>query len=314
MENIENNIVEDVTVTANPANIVDQAKLMGAIDRILIKKSIARRVSDIQPLKGPVGIITGAEWDKTTGKLTIAKTDVEAKTKKIRTEFTQEALQDLKGIYNESFYELLAHYLVDEMSYHIDSEFITMVRARANPVADIAFPGATYDENLLSLGRAIAIKVSKGLADLPISDNRAPVGWAIVSSDVASALGLTTNVNENVEMVDGANDTDNSPSYLGRLNGVDYYIDYTNPNDGTNSVVFGVKGNGISKGSTIYCPYRKDWMEAVDPETGENVYFLMNRSAMVVNPLDEKFYNAGAGTSAFLGKFNVDLSTMAIFA
>ena len=315
MEDINNNVIlEDVAVTGNPSNIVNQAHLMGAIDKILVKKSIARRVSDIQPLNAPVGIVTGAEWDKTTGKLTLAKADVEATTKKIRTEFTQEALQDLQAIYGESFYDILAHYLVDELAYKIDADFITMVRDRANPIADISFPGVTYDENLLSLGRAIAIKVSKGLADLPISDNRAPVGWAIVSSDVASALGLTTNVNENVEMVDGENEADRSPSYLGRLNGVDYYIDYTNPNDGTNSVVFGIKGNGISKGSTIYCPYRKDWMEAIDSETGQNAYFLMQRSAMVINPLDEKFYNAGVGESAFLGKFNVDLSTMAIFA
>lgn len=295
--------------------LVNQPLLLGAIDKILIKKSIARRVSDIQQLKGPSGIITGAEWDKATDTLKIAKADVIAGTKKIRTEFTKEAIQDLKGIYNESFYELLAHYLVDEMSYQIDAEFITMVRARAGAVADISFPGANYDENLLSLGRAIAIKINKGLADLPISDNRAPVGWAIVSSDIASVLGLTTNVNEDVAAVDGPNDVeDNSPSYLGKLNGVDYYVDYTNPNDGTNSVVFGVKGNGISKGSTIYCPYRQDWISTVNPENGEDIFFLMHRSAMAVNPLDEKYYDGGAGKSAFLGTFNVDLSTMAIFA
>jgi hypothetical protein len=404
--------------------IVNQPLLLGAIDRILTKKSIARRVSDIQQLKGPTGIITGAEWDKATDTLKIAKADIIAATKKIRTEFTKEAIQDLKGIYDESFYDLLAHYLVDEMSYQIDADFITMVSDRAEDKNGLVFPGANYNENLLSLGRSIAIKVTKELANLPISDNRSPIGWAIVSSNIASVLGLTTNVNENVEMVDGENERDKSPSYLGKLNGVDYYIDYTHTPapevvevpavaqintvtlgalvdattysitvNGTeyslqylvathtnvagyatalaalvdantdvsatastnvitvtalaagtsytistsdallvlletqanvvyiapvaevlDSVIFGLKGNGISKGSTIYAPYRQDWISTVDPSTGEDIFFLMHRSGMTINPLDEKYYNAGAGSSAFLGKFSVDLSDLAIFA
>lgn len=304
MEN--KNIVEDVSVVANPTNIINQEELLGAIDKILIKRSIARRVSDIQPIKGPAGIITGAEWDKSTGTLKLAKAEIEAKTRKIRTEFTQEALQDLKSIYKENFYDILAHYLVDEMAYEIDSDFITMVSDRAKPVADITFPGIKYDQNLRSVGQAIAIKINKGLSDLPISDNRAPIGWAIVSSDIASILGLTTNLGEGEE--------DDSPSYLGRLNGVDYYIDYTNPNDGINSVIFGIKGNGISKGSTIFSPYRQDWISTVDDESAEGIFFLMHRSGMVINPLDKKYYEAINGSSAFIGKFNVDLLDMAIFA
>ena len=294
--------------TLNEENfMVDQPKLIGAIDRILIKRSLAKRVSDVQPMTGPVGIITGAQWDKDTGTLTLAKADVNAETKKIRTEFTIEALQDLKGIYKENFYDVLAHYLVDELVYQLDDSFLTMVKDRASTKATLSFAGTDFDNSLWAVGQSISITVNKGLADLPISDNRSPLGWAIVSSNVASLLAGTLN-DSNSEGLD-----DDSPSYLGRIAGVEYYIDYTHPNDGTDSVVFGIKGNGYSKGSTIYSPYTMQWIDAINPDNGEQIFFLLNRSGMAINPLDEKMYNAGNGVSGFLGKFDVDLNDLAIF-
>jgi len=281
---------------------------MGAIDKILIKRSIAKRVSDVQVLKGPVGIISGAEWDKTTSKLTIAKSDVEAATTKIRTEFTKESLQDLQGIYNESFYDVLAHYLVDELTYKIDEKFLTMVKDRATTKDTLVFAGADFNTSLWAVGQSIAITVNKGLCDLPISDNRSAQGWAVVSSNVASLLAGTLNDANN----DGLDDE--SPSYLGRIAGVDYFIDYTHPNNGLDSVVFGIKGNGFSKGSTIYSPYNQTWIETVDSDTGEGVFFLMDRTAMAINPLDIKYYNGGSGVSGFLGKFDVDLSSLQVFS
>jgi hypothetical protein len=291
----------------NENSMINQEVLVGAIDKILIKESIARRVSDIQPLKGPVGIISGAQWDKTTGKITIAKQDIEAATRKIRTEFTIETLQDLQGIYGESFYDFLAHYITDELVYKIDKDFLTMAQARATTKDTLTFTEAENGKWLSSIGQSISVTVNKGLCDLPISDNRSAQGWAVVSSNVASLLAGTLN-DDNSEGLD-----DESPSYLGRIGGVDYFIDYTHPNDGVDSVLFGIKGNGYSKGSTIYSPYNKQWIDTINAETGEQIFFLMDRTAMEINPLDNKYYDGGVGVSGFLGKFNVDLTDLQIF-
>lgn len=301
MDNQENQTINEENF------MINQPKLIGAIDKILIKRSIAKRVSDVQPMNGPVGIITGAQWDKTDGKLTLAKTDINAVTEKIRTEFTIEALQDLESVYKESFYDVLGYYIVDELAYKIDDTFLTMVKNRASTKASLSFSGSDYDTSLWSVGQSIAIAVNKGLCDLPISDNRSAQGWAVVSSNVASLLAGTLNDSNN----EGLNDE--SPSYLGRIAGVEYYIDYTHPNDGTDSVVFGIKGNGFSKGSTIYAPYLSQWIDTINPENGERIYFLLNRTGMAINPLDEKYYDAGNGVSGFLGKFDIDLSDLAIF-
>ena len=286
--------------------MVNQPLLMGAIDKILIKSSIAKRVSDTQHLKGPLGIVSGAEWDSAESKLKIAKAEVEAVTRRIRTEFTEEALADLESIYKEDFYDVLAHYLIDEMVYQIDKDFIEMVKLRAASKTSLSFSGADYNNALWAVGQTIAVKVSKSLNDLPISDNRSPLGWAIVSSNIAALLAGT------LKDIPTPDLDDNSPSYLGKIAGVDYYIDFTHPNDAKDSIIFGLKGNGISKGSTIFAPYKKEWIETLDPSTGEKIFFLLERSTAVINPLDNKYYDNGAGESAFVGKIDVDVSDLAV--
>jgi len=298
--------MNDITLNEDIA-MVYQPELLGAIDKILVKDSIARRVSDEQKLTGPLGIITGASWDKITDKMTLATADVSAITRKIRTQFTLESLQDLKNTYKESFYDLLARYIVDELAYRIDADFITMISTRAPLVDSLVFDAANYNNALWAVAQSISIRVNKGLADLPISDNRSQLGWAVVSSNVASLLAGTLNDNGD----SGTGEV--SPSYLGRIGGVDYYIDYTNPNTGVDSVIFGIKGNGFSKGSTIYSPYKQEWIDTIDPSTGESVLFLLDRTGMSINPLDNAYYNNGAGLSGFLGKFNVDVSTLQVF-
>jgi len=294
--------------TINENEIVNQAELIGAIDKILIKESIARRVSDLQPLNGPVGIITGSKRDKDEDKLILSHEDIRAITRKIRTEFSVEAIKDLQSIYKENFSDFLATYIVDEMAYKIDKDFLLMSKLRAGDKGSLSFAGADFDNALWAVGQTIAIKVNKGLADLPISDNRSPKGWAVVSSNVASLLGgvLGDNTKDTLD--------DESPSYLGNFAGVEYYIDYTHPNDGNESVLFGIKGNGYSKGSTIFSHYITQWIEAVDANTGEPVFFALDRTGMGINPIDKEYYDGGDGVSGFLGKFSVDLSDLKAFS
>jgi len=284
-------------------SIVNNAELIGSLDKILKKKSIAVRVSDVQPTLHPLSMIVGADFSVDDDKLKINKQEGSVNTKRIRSVFTDEALQNLESTYKESFHDILALYLSDELTYRIDKEFMDLVKDRAKVVSDMSFDDS-YDKDLFAVGQAIAIKVNKGLSDLPISDNRSPNGWAVVSSNIASILSLTTNLKEGID--------DDSPSYLGRLSGVDYYIDYTHDNSAENSVVFGIKGNGLTKGSTIFSPYTHTWIETTDSSSGEPVAFLMSRNATFINPLDEKYYDNGNGESGFLGKINIDVSDLTV--
>lgn len=298
---MENNLILEDT---SSIDIASQEKLLGAIDRLLVKRSICRRCSDVQPMTGPVGVVTGSSWDKVNKKLEVKKAEIQAVTDKIMTEFTQEALDDLKGIYGEDLYELIAHYVIDEVVYAIDSRYITMIKDRAKNTGTLTFSAAEYDKFLESAGKSIVIKVIKGLADLPLTDNKSPGGFCIVSPAVAAIITMSTQLSDNIKSeIDTG---DESPSYLGNLAHIDFYVDYTY-NGITDNVVFGLKGNGFSKGSTIYCPYLRKWYEYRDPSTGEINYFITNRGTAVINPLDDGV------ESTYLGKFSVDLTDLSVF-
>ena len=288
-------------------NIISQEKLLGAIDRILVKKSIAARVSDMQPSTGPLGIVLGVQRDKVQDKLIVKRKEIVPETEKIRTEFTLEAMEDMFALYGEDIYEVLAYYLVDELSYIIDEKFIGMLSDRASVVKTLSFPAVDFSKSLKVVGQTIGIAIVKGLSDLPISDNRHPEGFAILSSDIAAIMALTTTLGDPNQQ---PREEDNSPSYLGTLAGVDYYVDYTNPNNGINSVIFGIKGNGISKGTSILSPYTREWVDVVDSSTGEKAYFLYDRTGMTINPLDDIYFEDGVTPSGFVGKINIDISEL----
>jgi len=280
--------------------IINQKQLLGNIDRILIKKSIAFRVSDIQALSGPVGVISGASWKN--GKLSVKTTDIIAETRKIETQFSHESLQDLFGIYGEDIYNLIGHYVIDELMYRIDKDFIDFIKSKASNKGSFQFPGATYNARLEEVAMSIVIKVNKGLNDLAISDNRSPNAWAIVSSNVASLLSSAIGT----FLPEDSSNTDDSPSFIGKIAGVDYYTDYTHINNNTDNIIFGIKGNGYSKGSTIISPYTRTWIDTMTNENGENVFFLVDRLGIGINPLDDGVI------SEFLGKFSIDLSDLNI--
>jgi len=292
-------------------NIVSQEQLLGVIDKILIKRSIAGRCSDVQKLNGPLGIILGARRDKVNNKLIIKRKEIEPELEKIDTGFTQETLEDYAALYKEDITNIMGHYLTDELMYTIDNKYITMIKDRAIDRGTLTYTATNFKDSLYSVGQSIAIKINHGLNDLPISDNRSNRSFAIVSGNVAAVLALTTNLSDPNNPPN--NEYDNSPSYMGTLAGVDYYIDYTFQTNGTNTpdeVVYGIKGNGITRGSTVITPYTREWKEILDPKDGSRNYFLFDRTGMAINPLDD-YYVSETGDSGFLGKFKVDLSDLA---
>jgi hypothetical protein len=288
-------------------NIISQEKLLGSIDRIIQKKSIAARISEKQPMSGPLGIVLGTQRDTVNDKLIIRRKEIIPETEQIKTEFTEETLQDMFNIYGEDIYDVLAYYLVDELAYKIDEKFITMLKDRAGLFGTMVYNHADYKHSLYAVGQSIGMAIVKGLADLPISDNRHPEGFAIVSPDVAAVLALSTTLGDPNQT---PNEDDSSPSYMGTLAGVDYYIDYTHDGSSTNNVVFGIKGNGISRGTAVLSHYTQEWVSTTNSETGEKNFFLFDRTGMTINPLDDIYIDNGE-SSAFCGKLNIDITNLA---
>jgi hypothetical protein len=288
-------------------NIVNQEQLLGVIDRITKKRSIAARIADKQPMSGPLGVVLGMQRDKDNDKLIIKRKEVTPTTEIIKTEFTQEAIQDMFTIYGEGIYEVLAYYLVDELAYKIDERFITMLRNQAVKVGEFTYTHADFKDSLYAVGQSMGMAIIKALADLPISDNRPAEGFAICSPDVAAVLALSTTLGDPNQT---AREEDDSPSYLGTLAGVDFYVDYTHDGGVTYNIIIGTKGNGISKGTAILAPYTQEWVETTDADSGEKQFHFFDRTGMTINPLDDIYIDADS-KSGFVAYLDIDLTDIA---
>ena len=287
-------------------NIVNQEVLVGFLDKIVQKRSIAVRVSDVQPLTGPFGVTVGTSFDKATKKFIVEKGEITAETRKIETHFTYESLEDFKNIYGERFEEMLAYYLSDDLIYQIDHDFMTMVKTRGALVKTAAFSGAEFNNALSEVALALLVLVNNEQAKLPLSDNRSTYSWAVVNNDVGSLISSSLNL----ELTDDEK-KDPSASYIGTAAGVNYYIDFTHDNSATDAIVFGIKGSSYSRGSTIYSNYKSELISTTDANSGEGKIFLIDRTGIAINPLDKPYFDAGK--SGFIGKINVDLSDLEIF-
>ena len=282
---------------------INESFIVGKLDKLMKKVSIARRVSDNQPLIAPNGFITGVRRDKEADKLIINSKIIKANLRRISTFYTKESIMDLEKIYKEDFQEILSDFIIDELAYKIDKDFIEMVNDRAENKGSVVFD-SSYDTAMDSVALSIIMRVNRGLSDLPISDNRSANGWAIVSSDIGALLsGIIVTSEDN---------KDYSPSYIGKIGGVDYYIDYTHANTAENSVLFGIKGNGSTRGSTIYSEYSKELIFSVNADDLQENYVLIDRTALSINPFDDEYLEKGE-KSGFLGKLDVDLSALKIY-
>lgn len=283
-------------------DIVNTEVLVGAIDRIIQKDSIAYQVSDIRKLTGPTGKVNGYRRDKLNDKMIVSSALVEAFSRTIKSEFTLETLKDNAKLYGENFHDVLAYYFVDELAYEVDADFIDMCKTAAFVAPSLSFTGATYDANILDVVTQVFAKINKERVNLATRSKRPLKTWAVVSPNIASLL-----MNNSILAQDVAKG-ETGVSLLGTFAGMDIYLDNTH-SDTVDYVLLGVKGNGYSKGATIVAPFEHTFFTSDKAASGERCYFMLDRVAMLQNPSD----TMGVGMSSMMTRFSIDLSDLALY-
>ena len=270
---------------------------------IMKKKSIAFRIADEIIATAPNSVAFGMQRDPENDKFIIEKSDLPLKTYHIKTEITQEFLQDLEKIFNINDVEkILLKYVENDLIYEIDKDLIDLLKNNAKQIDKLTIDGSDISHRTETAALMILVYINKILNDFALSDNRSEIGFAIVNSDVGALLSALKPQQDS--------ENDNSPSYVGRLSGIDIYIDFTNDNSGTDAVIVGTKGNGITEGSVQLQRYPKIIpVKAIDAGSGEPTAHFFYKIGMCINPLD-KIYTKDGGDSQFVGKFDVDLSKL----
>jgi hypothetical protein len=243
---------------------------------------------------------------------TIDKTQVLAKTRQLKAEYSMELAQDLKAVHGLDAESELANILSAEILAEINREVIRKIvvsgklggKIAANGTGDGVFDlvadadGRWAVEKFQSLIFAIEANANKIAQDT----RRGKGNFVIASSNVASALaasgGLTFG-GESGLAVDNMGNT-----FAGTLNGgLKVYVD---PYATTDYATVGYKGANAFDAGVFYCPYVPLTMvRAVGENSFQPKIAFKTRYGLVGNPLTQAAGALGAGSNPYYRTFNV---------
>ena len=245
----------------------------------------------------------------------IEKVAVEAKTRKLKAEYSLELAQDMRAIHGIDAEAELSNILSAEILAEINREVIRTIyqTAKVGAVAGTTATAGTFDLDVDSNGRW-SVEKFKGLmfqiereANVVGQETRRGRGnFIICSADVASALQMAGVLDYAPALQNNLTVDDTSTTFAGVLNGkYKVYIDPYTGNGGANPQFFvvGYKGASATDAGLFYAPYVPlQMMRAVDPNSFQPKIAFQTRYGMVANPFSQ---GANAVTGALTPNANV---------
>jgi len=245
----------------------------------------------------------------------IEKVAVEAKTRKLKAEYSLELAQDMRSIHGLDAEAELSNILSAEILAEINREVIRTIysTAKRGAVAGTTATAGTFDLDVDANGRW-SVEKFKGLmfqiereANVVGQETRRGRGnFIICSADVASALQMAGVLDYTPALQNSLNIDDTSTTFAGVLNGkYKVYIDPYTGNGGANPQFFvvGYKGASATDAGLFYAPYVPlQMMRAVDTNSFQPKIAFQTRYGFVANPFSQ---GANAVTGALTADSNV---------
>lgn len=236
------------------------------------------------------------------------RVSVEAKTRKLKAEYTLEMAQDLKAVHNLDAEAELMNVLQFEIASEIDRELIDAINdnatataawvyGTAGPASGSSADGQWEQEKL----RTLYTRIIKEANRIAVTTRRGPGNFILASTNVISALEGLNNflysaVPNDVGPVGGV-------TRVGTLDGrFAVYVDtfFTDPVNNLEYVTVGYKGPGNMDTGVVYCPYVPIMMQKVTHElTFQPAIGVLTRSAICFNLF---------GTQNYYRRFTVDFA------
>ena len=222
----------------------------------------------------------------------IEKATVTAKSRALKAEYTLELAQDLKAIHGLDAETELANILSTEILAEINREVIRTINSQAKGGARTAntaingiFNLATDADGRWSVEKikGLILQLEREANTIAKETRRGKGNFAIVSSDVASALAASGMLDYAPAMSTALNVDDTGNTFAGVLNGrMRIYID---PYATTDYVNVGYKGTNPYDAGVFYCPYVPLTMvRAVAEESFQPKIGFKTRYGMASNP------------------------------
>ena len=223
---------------------------------------------------------------------TIEKATVTAKSRALKAEYTLELAQDLKAIHGLDAETELANILSTEIMAEINREVVRTINSQAKLGAGTTNTAINGIFNVQSDAdgrwsvekfKGLIVQMEREANTIAKETRRGKGNFAIMSSDVASALAASGMLDYTPAMSTNLNVDDTGNTFAGTLNGrMRCYID---PYATTDYVNIGYKGTNPYDAGLFYCPYVPLTMvRAVGENTFQPKIGFKTRYGMVSNP------------------------------
>lgn len=229
----------------------------------------------------------------------IGKT-LEVKTRKVKSKVSQEFIQDLQAMYGEDFQkDVLENEFSSEIIQSIDNEIISYLKSIATPISDVVLKNSLgMQSGIAALGEDIYANLYKLTIDI-MRNTKRKKNFFVLADAATTALLLNSPLHAKPQ-VDKTN-----TYFMGKVGGLfDLYMD---PYSIDHYVLVGYKSEDSDLGDSglIFAPYMNTIHEAVEPDTGKQIFFNTMRYAYITHPQDT---TTGVSDSIFFKMFNIDMS------
>lgn len=223
--------------------------------------------------------------------LRILSESVTAKTRKLKTKWSNEAEQDMKIIHNIDAEKELVALLSNEVALEIDREILRDLLLQSFHKEVFAFNAVGQTFDYLNPNKALADRIVQLCNKVYRFTKLGVANWVVTSPNVAAKLETVKGFEPAQAGAGDNNNLEFGIAYAGRLNGkIDIYKDAIFPNG---KVLVGYKGSNFMQSGYFYAPYVPIQMTPtiIDPEDFTPRKGLMTRYGKIL--VDGGQYNYG---------------------
>lgn len=252
------------------------------------------------------GTTSGSAWSEMT--FSIERTDVSAKSRKLKASFTHELRHDLKQIHGLDAESELSNILSTEIVAEQDRELLRKINVSAKLGALSATVPSLYDLSADSDGRWLVEKFKGLLFQIELEANqvardtrRGKANRIICSSNVASALNMAGVLDYNPNLAANLNVDETSTTFAGVLLG--RYQVHIDPYATRDYITVGYKGANAWDAGIYYCPYVPlEMVRAVAEDSFQPRIGFQTRYGIIANPYSSTLANGSAKAGKGLGQ------------
>lgn len=224
--------------------------------------------------------------------VSIEKILVEARTRALKAEYTQEFAQDLKAIHGLDAHKELANVLSTELISEINREIIRAVIVTAvtgSPASRVTTAGVIdldTDTNGRWMGErfeGLVFHTELEANEISKTTRRGKGNIMLCSSNVASAMKMAKVLD--TSKAAGLQVDDTGSTFAGTMGDIRVYID---PYATTDFIVLGYKGQSSWDAGIFYCPYTPlQMVRALDDNSMTPKIGFKTRYGVVANPMSK---------------------------